>query len=401
MNAGTIDLKRRGSIFDRLAVVTLIVGAFLLSACSSSGTHGGTNTASGSSPATGSSTPQGDSVAQARALVKQYLDPTSQIFDYSKYIPKDKVAPKKNARIAIIAGSLASPVTKQYADSILAAVHAIGWQGTEYDGQFKVDVQSSLIEQAVTEKVDGVVLAGGSTASFPTALASAAKANIPVVAFMGYGDTGNGVTDIGVDPVFLGKEIGNWIIADSNGKATTVVFTLPPGGASSVVLNAGQSGVVNALSQCSGCKVIQQEVALADVLAPGNPAYVSFLRSHPNGSVQYIASGFDSAMLAYAKVNEQLGRTDIKLTGGVATSEEGLSLIASRSGGSSVGPVNPADFISLLVVDTIARRLDGQSVSPVYLPAPIADAANAQMFPHALFTPKTDYLSTFKALWTS
>jgi ABC-type sugar transport system substrate-binding protein len=376
--------------------------AATLAACSSGAGSTGAAANSASAAATAAAAGSADgSLATARAAVSQLTNPASPLFDYKKAIPTIKVAPKKGERIAVVTAALSSPVVKQYADSVVAAADLAGYQATEFDGKFDVSTMASLVQQAVQQKYNGIVLVGVVPDTVSSPLAAAKSAGIPVVAYDGYGDSGNGVTDVGVDPIALGTAVAQWIIADSGGKAKVLAVTFSSGasGGPKSITNVAQQQLVATLKQCSGCTVHVADTTIADVVAPGSPQYVATLRTYPKGSIGYVASGCDSCMTNFGMVDTQLGETGLKVAGAVSTSVRGISEIESGTNGAMVAPVNPAGFIGLMTIDTMARRLAGMTVNPVRLICPLAVQSNAKDFPTASFE-TTSYTKVLAALWS-
>jgi ABC-type sugar transport system substrate-binding protein len=313
------------------------------------------------------SAPDTATVEKFSADVAASLDPSSAQFDYSKYVPTSKVEPKAHAKVAIVVSSLASAQAVQFADAVKDAAGRLGWTTQAFDGKYSVDVQSTLISQAVQNKVDGIVIAGISPTTVSSPIAAAAAAKIPVINMFGYGDEDNVVTDIGSDPEIVGEELGKWIVVDSKGAGQVAVFDLPPGGAASVSINAFQNKLADIVSECSGCEVIKETVPITDATAPGAPRYVAFLKSHPKGALDYVAAGFDTGMTTYAKTDQQLGRTEVKTVGGLAISDAGLAEIESKNG-AVAAPAVPLGFVALAVVDALARRIAGHTVAHVLVP---------------------------------
>jgi ABC-type sugar transport system substrate-binding protein len=373
----------------RVSIVGLAL-AWSVTACGAEGDSGNEKTGSGVKDTV--------TVEKFKADVATSLDPNSPAFDYTKFVPTTPVTPKPGAKIAVITSSLASPQAVQFADAVNQAAAELDWSTQAFDGKYNVDTQSGLISQAVQNKVDGIVIAGISPSTVASPIEAAKAAGIPVINMFGYGDTDNGVTDVGTDPELVGAEIGKWIVVDSEGAGDVAVFELPPGGAASVSINAFQDKLAETVKQCSGCSLTTETVPIADATAPGTPRYVAFLKDHPQGDVDYVAAGFDSGMIGYAKTGQQLGRTEIKTVGGLAASEAGVAEIVAKSG-PVVVPAVPLGFVALATVDAIARRLAGQTVEHTLLPAPLITADNAESFPKGVFTPSTDFTAAYKALW--
>lgn len=387
---------RRGRQFGVSALAAALVAIGLTGCGSSSG---------GPAASTGSTSSGGQSssvTAAAVAQVAKLTDPNSSLFDYSSYLPTSPVKPKAGARVAIIGAALASPVVSQYSKAVAKAATIAGYIPQEFDGKFQPSVESALVNQAVQQKFAGIVLVGVTPETIASPLATAKAAGIPVVSFDGYGDGANGVTDIGIDPAAAGDAIANWIIADSGGKAKVLAVTFPAGqsGGKTSITQVGQEALIAKLKTCSGCTVSPYDIALSDVVAPGSPVYVNTLHQFAKGSINYVASGCDTCMVVMSQINSQLGRTELKTTGGIAVGATGLSMIASGQNNAMVAPVQPDQLIGLLTIDALARRLAGQTVANMTrLPEPLVVASNASKFPGSAFTPSTDYVAVFRNLW--
>jgi ABC-type sugar transport system substrate-binding protein len=207
----------------RIAIIAAATATLVLAGC------GNDKTETKSSAASAGTAGAEVTAAAAKDIVATLTDPSSDRFDYKSYIPTSSVTPKAGAKIAVIAAALASPVVTQYSNDVIDAAKVAGYNPVAFDGKFQVETQSALVQQAVQQKYDGIVLVGIVPDTIVTPLAAAKAANIPVVSFDGYGDGANGVTDIGIDPAAAGVAIANWIIADSDGKAKVLAATFPPG----------------------------------------------------------------------------------------------------------------------------------------------------------------------------
>jgi ribose transport system substrate-binding protein len=413
-------LTRRDNPIDRrhrrtwqLISVLAVAASLVLAGCSSSGSgaSSGSSANSGgaaSQPATATSSSaaaadDSDVVTQAKATVKQLTDPTSSLFNYSSVIPTQPVAVKKGSKFAIIGAALASPVVKQYCDTVAAAAKLAGLESTEFDGKFDVATEAGLVQQAVQQKFAAIVLVGVDPATVASPIASAKAAGIPVIQYDGYGDTNNGVTDIGIDPIEAGRAVAQWIIADSNGTAKVLAVTFKGGATGGKTSNTevAQESLISTLQKCSGCTVKTKDMTIADVVAPGSPEYVAALRSYPKGAINYVASGCDTCMINFGMLDTQLGRSEIKVTGGFAASQAATAEIKNGTDNAVVAPINPSQLIGLLSVDAALRRIAGQQVKTLVIPAPLADKGNVSDFPDASFTPAKDYTAVFAKLWTS
>jgi ribose transport system substrate-binding protein len=381
-----------------------VAAALVLSGCSSKGNASDLAPTQSTDSSSSSVVASGDDVvSKAQDAIKQLTDPNSSLFDYTSVVPTASVPVKKGAKIAIIGATLASPVVKQYCDTVAAAAQLAGLQSSEFDGKFDVGTEAGLVQQAIQQKYDAIVLVGVVPDTIATPIASAKAAGIPVIQYDGYGDTDNGVTDVGIDPVEAGRAVGQWIIADSNGKAKVLAVTFNSGATGGKKSNTqvAQEALISTVEACGGCSVKTKDMTIADMVAPGTPQYVATLRSSPKGSIDYVASGCDTCMVNLGKANTQLGRTEIKVTGGFAVGAAALEKIRTGTDNSMVAPVNPGELIGLLCVDTVLRRLAGQQVNTIAVNAPLVVKENVNDFANATFAPPKDYKAVFAKLWTS
>jgi ABC-type sugar transport system substrate-binding protein len=392
----------------------IVFGAVVLalSACGSSSGSGSSSartsastptTATADSPAptqaaTGSSSSRTGLDSYA-ADVAAALDPKSAMFDYSKLMPTAHVQIKPDQSLAIVVASLASAQAVQFSNAAKAAAEAAGFTATVYDGKYSPQDQAAHIQRAVDNHVAGIVLAGITPTTVPSPIAAAAAAKIPVISMFGYGDQGNGVTDIGTDPALAGTSVGKWLVTSANEAAKAAIFQLPPGGAASVAINAYLDAMAKAVQVCGTCAVIRDSFQVSDALEVGTPRYAAFLNAHPAGTITHVASGFDSGMIAYAKADQALGRKEISTVGGFAASAAGVAEIKARTG-PVVVPAVPLTFVAYASIDAIARRIAGTDVNNLFVQAPLITAQTADLYPDGVFTSGVDYANLFRTLWS-
>jgi ABC-type sugar transport system substrate-binding protein len=108
---------------------------------------------------------------------------------------------------------------------------------------------------------------------------------------------------------------------------------------------------------------------------------------------------YDPAAIPFAKVAQQQGRTDFKMTGYDA-SPDYVSLI--KAGGvAAATTAAPFPYCSWGAMDQVARIKAGKKPwASTKLPVALVTKANTGEFTGAFFSPKDfDYQSVFKKLW--
>lgn len=161
------DLPRRVCLgVTAVAVGTTLAACGSTNPSSPAGAKGDGGTSAASAP--------GRAEAQA-AVEKAKATPAFQ--------PNAPVDMKKlsGKRITVLASTLAVPFVANIAKGAKEAAAEVGWKATVVDGKGSVTEWSRVVNQAVSQKVDGIVTVGASPAQMKPAVAAAKAAGIPVV----------------------------------------------------------------------------------------------------------------------------------------------------------------------------------------------------------------------------
>ncbi len=162
MNTSTITARRVAVVAASAAL-----GLGLLAGCSSTG-----------SPGSGGSTAGTDGAGQKTAAAAVAAAEKLPAFESNSPIDMGKL---KGKNVLILTSTNAVPFVANIAKGAAEAAGVVGWTSQSVDGKGSVTEWSRVINQAVSQKVDGIITVGASPAQFKPAVAAAKAAGIPVV----------------------------------------------------------------------------------------------------------------------------------------------------------------------------------------------------------------------------
>jgi ABC-type sugar transport system substrate-binding protein len=284
------------------------------------------------------------------------------------------------------------------------ALKAAGWSATPTgDGEFSPATQANLIQQAVQEGVEAIVLAAVDPASTKAAVDAAIAKGIPI-SCIGCSSppelTENGtVIDSAVEPVQAGEEIGYWIVANSGGEGKVVSF-VDHAFATEVKHNEGTKKVVEEL--CSGCEYEEQSFATAELEKPGPPVFSAALSSNPAGSLDWVNSNSATYATPMVKTAAQQGREDVKVVG-IETTPEFLAEMPKTEIANALLYV-PFNYLGWSAVDNVIRQVNNQPTwdtdeMPSALITKETVGPYLEAAPGLYEFPEFDFRSMFEKLW--
>jgi ribose transport system substrate-binding protein len=398
-----------------VSITAALVAASAIAACSSSGSGGSSTSASsaaktvtsssapvtsapatnGSSPATTATGPDASgTVDAAKTAVASLTDVTSPV---TLPMPTTPVKPG-DPKVMIISCSLAAIGCKDLSDDVQEAAKAIGWSHvTLEDGQSVPATEGGFISQAIQQKYDAIIFVSVVAEQMTAQVDAASKAGIPMMCVEC--DTKSAamkskVTDVSEGGLKPGNALGDWIVANSNGKAKVLSLYDPfyP------IVQDRIAGAAQEIKACSGCTYKQVNFPITDVGKPGPPTWTSTLSSNPKGTFDYVVLTYDTILSPVTQTARQYGRTELSI-GSFDLSSPGLQAIQQGSP-TALDVVPPLEYMGWAAVDLTARALAKQPMwSATDLPVRIADKDNAASFTAGYWKPNFDFQSKFKALW--
>ena len=247
-------------------IVLLAAGAVALAACSSGGSSTPTSSApapASSSASAGGAVPQSvlDSVAKFSAAPTSFTAPG----------PEVNTSTLKGKKIFVIP-SIPNPFVQNITDNIKAAGETQGLTTTVFDNQGQVSQWVQGIQQAIGSKQDIILLNGcPDPRALGPQIAEAKAAGIPTICVHFYDNSlpdppaCEGCADLAANvtaPFYdAGKAAADWIIADSQGKANTLIV-----GGSDILPSPGTIETMEGefKANCPDCKSTVINIPVAD-----------------------------------------------------------------------------------------------------------------------------------------
>lgn len=312
--------------------------------------------------------------------------------------PKDKVTAPAGKRIMVLVCGSAGTGCVLAANGAKAAIEKLGWQANLVDGKLDPAVWNQLIQQAVTDKVDGIVMTSVTPSLVANGLSQAKAAGIPVVViFQPKFDTGPQVDGyITSDHAEGGKIAGDWAISDSAGKGKVLVLDEP---AYPETTERNDALVDEIKTQCAGCSTVRQQFSAAQ-MAQSLASQVSASLSQ-NPDITHVWVPFDAAAPFVQQGIQQAGKTKtVKMF-----SAEGDPSASARvqAGTQAADLVTADDYMGWLGVDTLVRTIAGanhdqESVVPQRL-LTSTNIKDVESTGNTWQLDGVDYKATFAELW--
>jgi len=332
----------RGRLLGTILVCTT---ALTLAACSSS--------SSGSTPKASSSTGGASFSAAAAANTKYEQRPTSIgiTTPVGKTIPKGKV-------IDFIQCGVPACVVE--GDILESATNLLSWKLVRINAGTSPQQIADAYQQAVTNKPNAVIGSGFPRALFASEVTKLSSMHIPVLeAFVG-DSTGDGLTGVVGGPVnnsIQGKEVADYILANTTSKSATIGAVVPSGFPNMVQENSSFDAEIQ--KQCPKCTVKLLTVPVTSIGTDLTTRITSFLTANPN--ISYLWDGYDDMVTGLPTALKGSGITSVKVAtismNGTVAADIGQNDYVTTAIGTSFPEVYWRE------IDLLARYFTGVSYS--------------------------------------
>jgi ribose transport system substrate-binding protein len=381
--------------------VVLVTLAACSSSSSSSGGGGGSASSGSASDAGAASTPSSGAsssiVEQAKAAVAK-AESTSQPWTG----PTSAPTPVKGKKVACIRGQADNAADELWCQGVAAGAKAIGWSAITLDGQGTLSGQSSAILQAVSDKVDGIVLGGMDPTSLVSALSQAASNGVTVVEIQGLADPGPApkyhiFTTVTQSGPLIGQTAGDIAIADSNGTAKVVTINDPL----YQIAREKTSGAVDQVKKCSGCSVLEMlnsPIAQVNTLFPTQ--MTALLQKYP-GKVYYIAIS-DAYFDAGAASLRSVGISPSGQATFIGTDGSPAAYQRIKSGQYEIATIPPPEVEQgWQAIDELNRAFNKKPWSGYVPPIQVITKSNvgALITAQGYYQPQNGYVQHYESIW--
>jgi ribose transport system substrate-binding protein len=168
----------------------------------------------------------------------------------------------------------------------------------------------------------------------------------------------------------ISQDAADWMVADSNGVGSAVVFTVPIQATLAKIANAYKDEV---RTTCPGCKVDEVDVQSFASIGKDLPGtVVSYLQAHPD--VKYVFMAFGDMMVGVPDALRAVGLKGIKLS---SQSAGATNVQYLRDGTEAADFAYTHPLVDHVAMDALARGMLGGSMK----------AADDWMMPVQLLTP--------------
>lgn len=379
----------------RLVLMLVVVVALAAAGCGSDDSSGTASTAAAGSGTSGSNS-GGDAVSKARAVVDAARKPITA-FDGPSQSPGK---PPSGKSLSVIY-PVAAPLPQRASASVKNAAAAVGWTTRLVNAQGTPKGYVDAVEQAISSKVDGIVLVAMPVPLLQDQIKAASRAHIPVVAILPalpepkpapekYG-LFDYVTAAHNDE---GVALGDWIIQDSPDGADVIRLTSPE----FPDLTRESDALAKTLQDAGGkWKVVEKvQSPVTDIL--GGPQGVqrlqSAMRKQPNAKYMFVLS--ESWSQIFLQARKLLGRSDVAALG----SDGDFSVPLVKKGEKIVMAGPDTMQYGWYAVDALIRAFNDKPAIGGYFPRfQIVDTTNAKDVNGPGITAEFDYQSAWKKLW--
>jgi ribose transport system substrate-binding protein len=277
--------------------------------------------------------------------------------------PTTPTKPQKVKNIVIISCSQATACAREVSGTV-AAANVIGWHTTVVDGKGDPNVINAAIRNAVVSGATGIILASTGVSAEVSSLQFAKAHHVPVLNNGAITATQAGVAPSLVagnnpDPnVLRGKVSADWMIWNSNGKAGIVIFRTTDAG-----LQTRDAETVAQLKQCTGCKILFQDVVGFDITTtPKMTQEINSILDRFGKQMTYIRDPYSAADAFVVPALQARGRSDVQVLSDAPSALQMQQCYQGKNIGAVYG--DNLNWVGWEAVDEMNRILEHPGATP-------------------------------------
>ena len=381
-----------------LTAVLAVSAALALGACSSSGKGGGGNSSQPPAGNTGGgstapATSGGSSgVDAAKAYEQKFLGaPTSINID----TPLSKPAPSGKTLIGLDSGLGSAKVLAQYWKQ---AAEDLGWKYVDLISGTTPEDQQKAMDQAIQQSPDGILTSGIPISTIKSQLDEAKSKGIWVNTSASTDQPSGAMFDTSIaNPDQLhewGKMVAAYVVAESNGNANVLDFSLPV----FPILEEFDKSFQAALKEwCPDCKVSEKPQQGADIGTKTPGAVVSAVQA--DSSAKWLIFDLGDLATGVAAAVKGAGFTGLHI-GGLTADVPNIQNL--KAGTEEVWTAYSLPIVAYRQVDSFARKFIGDPTLNESLPTQLITPDNVNDLNNDdadNYVGVTDYRDQFKKLW--
>jgi ribose transport system substrate-binding protein len=307
----------------RLICVGLMGIAVAAAGCGSSSDDSSTNSGGSTTSASSGSSGGGDSAALVAESKKAVA--AAEVGLPAKYEgPTEPVKTPKNLTLAVMPCGGAVRGCVALTEAAAALGKELGWTIKQYDGKSDPSNQNKAMLQAAAAGADIIITGGVAADQIKSGIAAAHKKGIIVASTSQAEQPKPDGYDYDINPAGpeMGKIAGDWMIADSNGKAVFQPWIDKEFGGAVQFLE----GNIDRVKQCSTCKVLDpQQFVAASLATDFGSRTVNVVRQ--NKDITYMNPSYDPAAAAQAAALMTAGLKDRVKVASINGNKQNLALV--------------------------------------------------------------------------
>lgn len=277
------------------------------------------------------------------------------------------------------------------------AAAALGWTIKVVDGKFDPTVYSRAIQEAINDRVDGIVIDAISSEVVAEPVKKARASGIVVGSY----DSANTPSDDGVNFEVLaqaeaqGKAMADYMIWKTAGEANAFTLNAPEFKGPSTWLKSAQ----DAIADCGSCKVVtSQKFGPADAASRLPQLTAATLRQNP--TINVVLASYDSAMLQTIPALAQAGTLERVKVGTFNGTSPALALIRKKQLTATVG--GAMGWGAWATLDNMNRVFAGDKPVEQNVPIRLIAAENVDTVPAGVpWDGDTDYAAEYTKIWAA
>jgi len=285
------------------------------------------------------------------------------------------------------------------------AATALGWKFQLLDGQNTATGESSVLEQAIALKPDGLIIGSFPAERFTDLFKRAAAQGIKIVTWHSAAAPGpiDGAPEvfwnISTDPYAIANTAGKYAVAHSNGTANAVLLT----DKQYPIVITKTKGESDGITACDTCKVLSEENAPYTEISQRMPSLMSALLQRYSDKLGYVLA-FNDLYFDFSVPTLRSNGIAVDAKPHLISAGDGSvsAYERIRKGEYQIGTVpEPLNLHGWQAVDELNRAFHGEKpsgyVTKVHLVT--KDNINADGGDKNTFDPGNGYRDAYKKIW--
>ena len=310
--------------------------------------------------------------------------------------PKTGPAAQPNKKVIFLACGFAGEGCLTAAQGAKTAGEALGWDVTLVDGKFDPQVFARTIQQAIDQKVDGIIIDAIDADAITGPIAKARAAGIVVGSY----DSANtpsatGVSfDVAVSFEKQGADLASYMIWQTKGDAQPFILNSPEFKGTAI----WTASATKVFESCTSCKIAgTQDFTAGTAATQLPPLVVSEKQKTPGMNILLVP--YDAAALPIIPSMKSAGILDQVKVGVFNATKPTVELI--RKGEESVAMAEPQAWGAWAAMDNMNRLFAGEDAVEQNIPIRLITEANVGEIPQGeAWEGDLDFTAAYKKIWS-